>query len=216
MFQGSDGRKVCLFRAWKGAPIPLVSLVIRLFRDGEQAGDPVQIEDLGDGWFRISYVPSWDGFDQLQVAAPSYGFELWDPEAPSSVHRVDHDFRIPNSLRFYHPEADRFRIRIFRWTDWLRGRQDSAFYLAESALDSSGRWLTPVFLHAGKYVVAAVRDGEVYVLGGVLTIGGEGDYNYANTDFRSNTLAVEDDNGSDDLILEEEEDDGYILLESQL
>lgn len=195
MYETPDGRRVSLIRAWNGRPIPRQALTVRLLRDWAEVGDLVSVEELGDGWIRASYRPSSDGFDLLEFLAPDYGFRAADHLASPSVHRLNHDFRSPGYLRLYHPEAASFRVRVYRRSDWLQGRQQPEDAVAETGLDAQGRWLEPVFVYAGAYVVAAFRPGEVFVLNPALEVGpqaGDPDYALSADESRAASLLLED------------------------
>lgn len=209
MFQTPDGRWHSLVRAWAGGrPIPFHEVSVSLLRDGAPAVETLSVQNLGNGWIRASYLPEGEGRDEIVFSAPSRGFEARDIQGVWSVHRLDHDFREPGFLRLNEPEPQRYRIRVFRMDDWNAGRQSPADCLADVAADAQGKWMEPVFVAAGRYVVAAFGPGRVVVIAANLDVGphqGDPDYSWYSEDPEG--ILVEDPYGVVQSLLLEEEDE---------
>ena len=80
----------------------------------------------------------------------------------ASRTRVDHNFEDPDTLRYVTPSNQGIpdaTIRLFRASEWDRGRRDVAEYAVLT--DANGRWKAPVWLEPGlDWVLIFEKTGE--------------------------------------------------------
>lgn len=156
------------------------------FRLYDPAGNPAYgrttagVSDLGGGQYGAAVgIPSgFRGFITWDTgeASPAYASASVNPEDGETLNAVlakvsvaapgatpvDHDFGGTDELRYVDPSGASIPgavIQVYTREDYDAGRRSNAFVAGRTDTGTDGRWLQPVMLTPGDYVVILYRQG---------------------------------------------------------
>lgn len=166
--------------------VPITNRVISAFniyftRNMVACTDALTMHEIGNGLYVLTYMPSTEGHDFLQVvdSVTNTRFtnteEIYDTASlfgTSAVISLTQDTGGIGSLKPTAPDPTNWTLYIYNSSDWQNGNTSTASALGSSQLDSNNNWLTsPIDVTHGTYhIVIRNLSGSVTVIRAFLEI----------------------------------------------
>ena len=174
------------------APVPgraLRDWQVTFQRDGAPCADALSLQDLGGGNYLVSYTPSAQGEDVVEIYDAEHDLRYRDVEGGygisnggdddggggdggQGVYQLDHNLGGADALRITVTDPENYRVLVFQSLDWEQQKRAAANAIGSSSLDAAGRWKTPVYVVAGTYHVTVSKPQVVVVAFPYLAVGG--------------------------------------------
>lgn len=161
----------------------LADLDVILLRNAEPCTDAVNLINIGDGLYFVSYTPSAVGDDYLEVYDQFYDLRFMDTETvdglssgggldQGDVVNLTQDYDGVGALKADVADPSSYTLYVFNSQDWVAGYRTGLTALASTAIDASGNWLlSPLPLVPGTYhLVLMNNQGATHVLRAFLTV----------------------------------------------
>lgn len=154
--------------------LTLLGFIIRFFTvDGLPVDTTTQgslaLEELGFGYYQLSYVPSVIGYHLLIAHNAAHNFDVIDgvdiTDAKSYLNLTQDTGGFDNLQPTSIPNISSYLLMVFLSSDWQVGRTDPTFAVASTGLDANGNWLaTPLVIQHGTYHIVVRSNTSTVVI----------------------------------------------------
>jgi hypothetical protein len=150
----------------------LTDFSVLFLRNGAACSDALDLKELGEGRYSVTYTPSAVGNDYLELRDAANDFSVLDSEdivdqndfsGGSGAVSLTQHYGGTDALKVTESAPDSFTLYVFLSSDWDAGRRTPGYATGSTRLSSTGAWLSEIPVPAGTYhlVLIGFRTSKV-------------------------------------------------------